>query len=63
MKNVIVQKAEQTRDLYRTNKITIIEAKTRLKDFSMHFNNVSKRLGLKYGVKPNKFILTTYLNS
>lgn len=55
------ERAEQARILYNSGKITREEAKEMILPYINKFNEASKRLAEKYGVKPKLFSLAAFL--
>lgn len=58
---VLRNQAEEARFLYRTNQITLEEAKKRIQPYAEKFNEKSKELAKKYHVKAQRFPMLAYL--
>lgn len=53
--------AKQARILYNEGKITREEAKQMIAPYAMKFNEASERIAKKYGMRPKRFSLSSFL--
>lgn len=53
--------SEDVRLLYLSGKITRGEAKEELKEFVEFYNETSKKIAKKYGMKPHKFCFAAFM--
>lgn len=61
MENQLYLEALEIRYLYRKGKITITEAKERIKPFEKFFNNKSKEIAANYNQKPKLFNFYSFM--
>lgn len=62
MNEKLYLEALEIKALYRTGEIDLKETKDKLKNYEKFFNEKSVELAKKYGVKPKKFSVKSFLN-
>lgn len=60
-KKKLRQLSYDVRILYLSGKITREEAKEELKEFVEFYNETSKKIAKKYGMKPHKFCFASFM--